>query len=109
VTRLPDSEARAAILRNCLASLPRGYRDSVNLAEVVSGSEGFTGADLKRLVEDGKNLFAYDKAGGAALRPLEAYFLAALENMRANRERYARAEATARRQRSSRPVYAGEC
>jgi len=101
---LPDEQARAAILSQCLRPLPPAFREGVDMDRVVAVTEGLTGADLKRLVEDGKNLFAYDKAHGLRLRPLTAYLCAAVEELRANRERYAEAEAAARQQRPSRAV-----
>ncbi len=50
---------------------------------------------LKRLAEDGKALFAYDKVRGLPLKGATEYFLAAIETVRANKERYAEAEARA--------------
>ena len=56
-TRLPDADARAAILSGMLAGLPEpvGAADSRKLA---GASHGLTGADLKNIVEDGKLLYA---------------------------------------------------
>jgi AAA+ superfamily predicted ATPase len=103
--RLPHEAARAEILRDCLASLPAELREAVDLAAVAATTDGLTGADLKRLVEDGKNALAYDKVQGKPTRPLLDYLLAAVESLRDNKQRYAQAEATARLQRPSRPVY----
>jgi transitional endoplasmic reticulum ATPase len=102
--QLPDTEARLAILRQHLTPLPpplAGLRVEV-LAEA---SSGFTGADLKRLAEDGKNLFAFDLARGRPLRPVTEYFLDAVQMLRDNKARYAEADAAAREQRPQRPVY----
>ncbi len=98
--RLPDEDARADILRQHLSRLPPAIGE-VNLAALVAATEGFTGADLKRLVEDGKNLLAYDKSQGRPLRDPTDYFLAAVETVRANKERYAAAEAQARGQQAA--------
>jgi AAA+ superfamily predicted ATPase len=109
--RLPDEQARTDILQDHFATLPATFR-GIDLPRLVSATAGFTGADLKRLVEDGKNLLAYDKVQGRQLSPVTEYFLTAVENVRANKERYAEAEARAREQRPSRPVYydqVGEC
>jgi AAA+ superfamily predicted ATPase len=103
--RLPDAEARSAILSQCLAPLPADLRGAVDLARVTTATEDFTGADLKRLVEDGKNLLAYDRVQGRPLGSLTSYLLTAVQNLRENRERYAQAEGQARRQRPVRPVY----
>lgn len=93
--RLPDQAARADILTQHLSQLPPAVGET-ELPALLSATEGFTGADLKRLVEDGKNLLAYDRAQDHALRPSTEYFLTAVEGVRANKERYAEAEARAR-------------
>jgi transitional endoplasmic reticulum ATPase len=93
--RLPDEAARGEILHQHLARMPPAIAE-VDLSRLVAAADGFTGADLKRLIEDGKNLFAYDKARGEPLRSPTEYFLAATETVRANKARYAEAEARAR-------------
>jgi DNA replication protein DnaC len=103
--RLPDAAARARILEQCLASVPGALRQELDLNPVVAASEAFTGADLKRLVEDGKNLLAYDMAQRRPLAPLTTYLAAAVEDLRVNQAQYAQAEARARQQRPARPVY----
>jgi ATP-dependent 26S proteasome regulatory subunit len=102
--RLPDEKARAAILSMHLSHLPAPLAGA-DSPQIVSATEGFTGADLKRLVEDGKTLYAYDRAKGRPLRAPTEYFLAAVETVRANKERYAQAEVHARRQRPIRPPW----
>lgn len=102
--RLPDAGARGEILRQHLAGLP-AVLAGVDVDEVVSQTEGFTGADLKRLVEDGKTLYAYDRACGRPLQTITEYFLQAVEQVRTNKERYAEAAEQARQQRPARPVY----
>jgi SpoVK/Ycf46/Vps4 family AAA+-type ATPase len=103
-TRLPDHAARVAILRDRCAQLPpaMGTVDVERLAEVTGE---LSGADLKRVIEDGKLLYAFDRARGDALRPVIEYFLEALETVRANKLRYAEAEASARARHPSRPSY----
>ena len=101
---LPDVEARAAILSARLRQLPTEIADA-ELSRLIPATEGFTGADLKRLVEDGKTLYAYDKAQGHPLRSATEYFLLAVEAVRANKQRYAEAEARARQQRPTRSVW----
>ena len=46
--RLPDEDARADILRQHLSRLPSAIA-AVEVAPLVAATEGFTGADLKRL------------------------------------------------------------
>jgi hypothetical protein len=103
-TRLPDEAARAAILGNRLAALP-AHLGEVDAARLVAATEGLTGADLKRLIEDGKLLYAADRAKERPLRPLTDYFLAALETLRINKERYLAAANLARQQHPARPPW----
>ncbi len=104
---LPDAEARATIISTHLSQLPASLAQA-DLPPIVSATKGFTGADLKRLIEDGKTLYAYDKAQGRRPGAPTEYFLAAVETVRANKERYAEAEARARQQRPSRPAWFGQ-
>ncbi len=105
--RLPDEAARAAILGERFSAL-REMVGAVDVARVAAATDGLSGADLKRLVDDGKLLYAFDVAGGAASRPVTDYFLDATEVVRAGKARYAEAEARARAQRGgpgTRPPY----
>jgi len=52
----------------------------------------FHGADLKRLVEDGKAIYAYDKAKRVDLKEPTDYFLKAVAGVRENKLRYAEAQ-----------------
>lgn len=88
-TRLPDTEARDEVLRDRLVSLPKPLCD-VDIARVAAATKGFTGADLKSIVEDGKLQFAHAKATGKAERPVEEYFLEAVAKVRQNRRKYQR-------------------
>jgi transitional endoplasmic reticulum ATPase len=101
--KLPDAAARADILRQHLGAV--SALAGLDLDAVGRASDGFTGADLKRLVEDGKLLAAYDKFRARTPRPLTEYFLDAVQTLRSNKDRYAEAEARARSQHPSRPVY----
>jgi transitional endoplasmic reticulum ATPase len=102
--RLPDEAARAAILEQMAKALSPAF-GKIDLVHLVEATPGFTGADLKRLMDDGKNLYAHDKVRGLQLAPATEYFLRAVETVRENKARYAEAEARARRQRPARPVY----
>ncbi|HTS29896.1 MAG TPA: ATP-binding protein [Bryobacteraceae bacterium] len=88
-TCLPGSEARASILDAKLAGLPEPAA-GVDVGKLVAASRGLTGADLKAVVEDGKLLLAHDLATGRALRPVEEYFLEAIDTVRANQMSYAK-------------------
>jgi ATP-dependent 26S proteasome regulatory subunit len=108
--RLPDQAARAKILDQHIAALPESLR-SIEAARLLPVTEGFTGADLKRVVEDGKALYAFDLASDKPVKPITDYLLAAVDSVRSSKEKYAEAEARARQQRSFRPpwfsVYSG--
>jgi ATP-dependent 26S proteasome regulatory subunit len=86
-TRLPDATARAVIFRERLSKLPEPIA-SVDCMALAASSQGLTGADLCSAVEDGKLLLAHDKASGKPLRPVEEYFLDAIETVRENRRNY---------------------
>jgi SpoVK/Ycf46/Vps4 family AAA+-type ATPase len=92
--RLPDAKAREEILARHVADLPEGMR-RVDLTALVEATETFTGADLKRLVEDGKAVYAFDRARHSELRSPTDYFLKAVEGVRQNKQRYLEAEAQA--------------
>lgn len=88
-TRLPDEEARGAILRERLSKLPEPIA-SVDIAVLAAASRHLTGADLKAVVEDGKLGFARDVSTGRESKPVEEYFLDAIEEVRNHRRKYAR-------------------
>jgi SpoVK/Ycf46/Vps4 family AAA+-type ATPase len=66
--RLPDEAARAAILADRTAALPNAM-GAVDVARLARETEGLSGADLKRLVDVAKLLFAYDLARGGGTTP----------------------------------------
>jgi AAA+ superfamily predicted ATPase len=86
-TRLPDAEARATIFRESLSKLPHPICEA-DCTLLASASNGLTGADLCSLIEDGKLLFAHDKAKAKTPRPIEEYFLRAIDTIRENRRNY---------------------
>jgi transitional endoplasmic reticulum ATPase len=98
--KLPNAPAREQIISKHITELPAELR-SVDIPALVSATDGFTGADLKRLVEDGKGLYVYDKAQTVELKEPTHYFLAAVGGVRENKERYAVAEAQALKPRMS--------
>lgn len=90
--KLPNPQARTQILSDYVANLPKELK-TVDMPELIAATDGFTGADLKRMVEDAKAIYAYDKSKGAELGPVTEYFLKAIESMRENKQHYAAAEA----------------
>jgi transitional endoplasmic reticulum ATPase len=102
--RLPDEDARRSILRQLAEALPAALR-GIEPDRLIPATRDFTGADLKRVVEDGKALYAFDRATGQPLKPITEYFLDAVETVRDNKARYALAEARARASRPPRPPW----
>ncbi|MGV3719522.1 MAG: AAA family ATPase [Actinomycetota bacterium] len=100
--RTPDAAARTRILEGHLEGLPARV-GPVDVPRVAEATDGFTGADLKRLVQDGKNLLAYDQVRGLPLQPVTDYLLKAIDDVRESRVRYTEAEARSREHRRSAP------
>jgi transitional endoplasmic reticulum ATPase len=100
--KLPDAAARRTILDQQL-SKQRDIFPDLDYAAVLAATEGFTGADLKRVVLDAKSLYAFDRAGGQEQRDPEAYLLQAIEAVALNKQRYAEAEAGARARMAGAP------
>lgn len=103
-TRLPAEEARADILRDHCARLPAAIGD-VDVEALAAASDGLAGADLKRVIEDGKLLFAFDREKKGETQPSTAYFLRAVETVRRNKQQYAEAETRARARHPHRPAF----
>ena len=102
--RLPDDEARADILQQHLAGLPAPLCDAL-VPDVVAATDSFTGADLRRLVEDAKALYAFDLVNIQPTENVTRYFVAAADTVRASKQKYAEAEARANANRPTRPVW----
>jgi ATP-dependent 26S proteasome regulatory subunit len=92
-TRLPDTLARAGILREHLAALPAPFCE-IEVQELAEASRGLTGADMKAIVEDGKLLFARDQVTGSPERCAREYFLEAIGTIRQNRRKYRKRSST---------------
>src|SRR5579862_9635468 len=90
--KLPDAQARADILSQYLNGLPEELQP-LEVPRLIEATEGFTGADLKRLVEDAKAIYAYDKARGINLSATTEYFLRGVEAVKENKQHYEAAEA----------------
>ena len=103
-TRLPPAEARSAILRDHCERLPATIGD-VDIEAIAAATEGLAGADLKRVVEDGKLLYAFDREKRGQTQPATTYFLQAVDTVRRNKQQYAEAEARARLHRPNRPAF----
>jgi transitional endoplasmic reticulum ATPase len=92
--KLPDADARKRILENHLHGITAEL-SNYDLARIISATEDFTGADIKRLVEDAKGLYAFSRASGAETQNATDYFLEAASGVRENKQRFAQAEMAA--------------
>lgn len=102
--RLPDQDARIAILQEQVSKLPEPL-NAIEVDKVAAATDGQSGADLKRIVEEGKTLYAYDLSTKGMVLDATDYVIAAVEHVRQSQQRYAEAEARARANRSSRPTW----
>lgn len=93
-TRHPDSNARLEILQDRAGLLPEALRN-IELGHLADETEGLTGADLRRLIDDSKILFAYDKARNMPLQESMQYFRKAIETIKSNKSKYEEAESRA--------------
>jgi len=92
--KLPDAEARKRILEKQLTGVPAEL-SGFDIDQILAATDGFTGADLKRLVEDTKGLYAFDCASEQTARPATGYFLEAAGGVRDNKRRFEQAELAA--------------
>ena len=99
--KLPDAKAREAIMAREMARLPENLR-AKDFAGLVKATEGFSGADLRRLAEDAKALFASDAVQGKPAADGLAYFMRAIETVTSNRARYEEAQSKAKAVRAAR-------
>ena len=99
--KLPDQDARKRILEAHLRGVPSEL-SNCDRARVVQAAEGFTGADMKRLVEDAKGLYAFGRATGAQPQNATEYFLEAADAVRENKQHYTQAQQAAQHRPRSR-------
>ena len=92
--KMPDNAARERILKRHMNGLPAEIANC-EVASVLQATEGFTGADMKRLVEDAKGLYAFARAQKAPSQSATEYFIEAAAAVRENKQRYEQAEVAA--------------
>jgi ATP-dependent 26S proteasome regulatory subunit len=92
--KVPDAEARKRILEKHMQGVPAGL-SGCETQQVLAVTEGFTGADMKRLADDAKGFFAFDRASKAPLRDSTKYYLEAAAGVRENKARYEQAQTAA--------------
>jgi len=94
-TRLPDRGSRLQILQDLMRDMPPVFSQA-DLERLADDTDELTGADVKRVIEDGKVLFAFDRSRNVPLKPVTEYFVQAIATVRENKRRYAEAEARIR-------------
>jgi transitional endoplasmic reticulum ATPase len=94
-TRLPDRGSRLQILQDLMRDVPPPFPEA-DLEKLADETDEMTGADVKRVIEDGKVLYAFDRSRKLSLKPVTEYFVRAISTVRENKKRYAEAEARIR-------------
>lgn len=79
--KLPDASARSGIIKSYVERLPI-KPPPFDTSALGQQTEGFTPADLRRLVSDATGHLALDRHLGDEVRPLEAYLGIAAEALR---------------------------
>ena len=82
--KIPDLAARTMILEKRLAKGPFQLSDQEH-QELASEMEGFTGADIKRVLADAANLYGYDLATEQSPSSHITYLNKAIEQLRFHR------------------------
>lgn len=89
---LPDEPARAAIIRATIQSLPMELSED-EVQRLAAKTKKFTGADLRRIVTDAKNLYGYDIALEKTPKGFFFYFDEAIEQLLKHRAQFDNAPA----------------
>ena len=89
---LPDEIARAAIIRSHVQSLPMSLT-AEEIQRLAEKTDQLTGADLRRIVTDAKNLYGYDIAQENKPQGFFFYFDEAIEQLFKHREQLEKAPA----------------
>jgi hypothetical protein len=93
-----SGRGRTTVLKKLHEDTGGGF---INSKDFIEGS-----AERKRLVEDSKAFYVFDRANGPTLRTANEYFTEAANAVRENKQRYDRTEAAAqRRARTARRYY----
>ena len=100
--KLPSAKDRQQLLRQLMADRVQ-VTSEAKWQTIAETTDGFSGADLKRLVQDGKLLMAVDITRGRDIRPFEDYLLTAAETIKQARIAYARSAQQAIEANANRP------
>jgi len=88
--KLPDAANRRRLMRQLFAGKVK-LEDEENWPSIENATEGFSGADLKRLVQDAKLRMAVDMTRGRPVLQFDRYMLDASATIRDSRTAYAKA------------------
>lgn len=94
--RLPDAAARERILLERMQKLPPELA-AVDCTALAAVTDGLTGADLKRCVEDAKAIYAYAALQNSPRENVAEYFQEAIATIRANKDLYRHAQESAQK------------
>jgi transitional endoplasmic reticulum ATPase len=100
--KMPDEESRRKLLQKLFADRVQ-IDDEQAWPAVIEQSSGFTGADLKRMVQDAKLKMAADMVKNRPVSPFHEYLLRAAKDIHHSRNDYARSAAKALQVNSDRP------
>ena len=85
--KLPNESARTDILKTYIAE-GKLHPSKKELTVLIKETDGFTGADLKRLVSDAVNIYGYDIVKKNKLKKPLYYFEHALERLKKLRKQF---------------------
>ncbi len=86
-THLPNGTARRELLSR-LISNKLEIADATSWPAIIERTDGMSGADLKRVVQDAKLKLANDIVKGRSISNFETYLLAAIDGLVESREAY---------------------
>lgn len=101
---LPDESARKVIIEQHVSAAPSPL-NTVDVPSLVEATKEFTGADLKRTIQDAKALYAYERVSGDSQTPITEHYLAAANMVRGSKEKYEQAVARANEAHPARPAW----
>jgi len=105
--KLPNASARQAMLQSLISNTVLQL-EIAEYEQLASLTQDFSGADLKRIVADARNLHGFDVAKLQPIRSALTYFLDAIRQLRINRERLALAPAFTAAHRPSTQANTGD-
>jgi transitional endoplasmic reticulum ATPase len=85
--KLPDADTRPRLIQKLMADKVQ-LRSQDAWSAIVDATDGFSGADLKRLVQDAKLNLAVDMTRGREVQAFENYILRAASAIKQSRTAY---------------------